>query len=333
MIALSAANYYAGFVRTDVELLRRLDEVQLTPPSKAPAPWAKARTIRKARAVFGWFADLSNLDTGLLCRVLRKRFILAVAGYELANMPEYDYGLQRRYISRAVVRRCFRLADVLTFLHEGLRAEAAQFDSVSRAKMVVIPPGFAGAFWTAGSDVDRTVVTSVVAADTLPRFRVKGGPIVLNVARRFPSVRFVLVGVQPEIRKFVQGNAPGNVGLEPILPPEDLRTLFRKSIAVLQPSAREVFPNSVCEAMLCGAIPVVSPLPVMREVVAEAGFVAPDARVDDYGNALAEALQAPDGLRTTAANRIRARYPLEARLRALQDTLRPELESPPHRRG
>lgn len=331
MIALSAANYYAGFIRTDVELLRRIDEVELTPASRAPAPWTKARAIRRARAVFGWFADLSNLDTGVLCRVLRKRFVLAVAGYELANMPEFEYGLQRRRLSRAVVRRCFRLANVLAFLHEGLRAEAERFDPPSRPKMVVVPPGYAGTFWTPADGSPRTVVASVIAADTLPRFRVKGGPVVLGVARRFPSTPFVIVGLHPEIRRLLQTEAPANVRLEPVISTDELRTLFRRSLAILQPSAREVFPNSVCEAMLCGAIPVVSPLPVMREVVADAGFVAPRGSVEAYGASLAEALQASDALRVAAANRVRTRYPLEGRFRALQDTLKPGFGSSPQR--
>lgn len=331
MIAVSAANYYSGFIRTDVELLRRITQVELIPPSRAPRPLAKAWAIPRAKAVYGWFADLSNIDTGLLCRLFRKRFILAVAGYELANMPEFDYGLQRRALSRMVVRRCFRLADVLTFLHEGLREEAAQFDPPSLRKMVVVPPGYEASFWTPEVGRTRSVVTSVVTAESLPRFRVKGGPIVLRIARRFPSVPFVLVGIKPEISRLVSKDIPGNVRLATVMAPGDLRALFQDSLAVLQPSAREVFPNAVCEAMLCGAIPIVSPLGVMQEVVGEVGFVAVDSTVESYVNALRDALTAVESRRAAARERIRTHYPLEARLRAMQALLAENTSSDPNR--
>ncbi len=325
MILVSASNYFSGFIRTDIELLRRLNQIELVPPSRAPRPWTKALAIARASAVYAWFADLSNLDTAILCQLFRRRFILAVAGYELANMPEFAYGLQRRRLSRIVVRRCFRLADTLAFLHEGLRAEAASFDPGSRRKMVVVPPGYQASFWIPANGRTRTFVTSVVTAETFARFRVKGGDLVLRVAGRFPSVPFVLVGIKPEVQRLVSKEIPGNVRVAGVLAPEELRNLLQESIAVLQPSAREVFPNAVCEAMLCGALPVVSPLAVMREVVGDAGFVAADLSPEAIEAAVDDALRAPQALRATARDRIRTRYPLEARLRAIQALLSADL--------
>lgn len=318
-IVFSAGNSYAGFIRTDLALLQRIDNVIVVPPSRMPRVWTKTRAIPRARLAYGWFADLVNFDTGILCRAFHRPFVLCVAGYELANYSDISYGLQGRRLTRRVVRGCFRFADTLLFLHEGLREEARRLYPWATDKMRVLAPGYDASFWCPDPTVRRSIVSSVISADTPPRFHIKGGPVVFELARRLPTVDFVVVGIAPSLQAALQADAPPNLQFISRLPAEELRATFRRSKVVLQPSLREVFPNSVCEAMLCGCLPVSSPLPVMQEVIGDAGFVAPSGKADAFEPTLGQALDASESLRERARDRVQGRYPIEDRLRSLRD--------------
>ena len=320
-IAFSASNHAAGFVRTDLQILGGMGEIELLPEGHLPFVWRKVSPVARASLVYGWFADLPNLDTGILCRVLRKPFVLAVGGYELANYPEFGYGLQRRLGMRLVVRKCFDYATALLFLHRGLLEEASRFHPDARDKMRVVPAGYDGSFWRSQDGVHRKYVATVIAADSMSRFMIKGGPHVLEVARRFPDHEFVIVGLWPEVQRRLRSQPPPNVRMIPRIPADQVRRVLQESTVYLQFSLREVFPNAVCEAMLCGSIPVVSPLPAMREVVGDAGFVANASDVASYATALEEALGQAELLRDQARQRILTAYPLEKRSSELRSML------------
>ncbi len=317
-LAFNAPNLEAGFILTDLRILRELDSVRVIPPSRFPRTWDKFRAVAEANLVYAWFADLMNLDTALLSRWLRKPFVLAIGGYELARMPEIGYGLQRRAFSRGVVRRCVELADVLLFLHETLRDEARELYPEASARMRVIPAGFDTEFWTPDATAERHGITSVISVDTPARFRVKGGPEVLALAKQYPDRKFRIVGIQPAVGRYLAGGLPPNVETVPRVPAERLRALFRESSLVLQLSRREVFPNAVCEAMLCGCPAVVSPLPVMRETVADTGFVAESMDLGTLERTLARALEDAEPLRDRARSRICDAFGLAKRRDALR---------------
>ena len=319
-LLFSAANHDAGFIRTDLELLRRIEDVVAVPPSRLPRPWFKVRALRRTRLAYAWFADLSNVDTGILCSLLHKPFVLCVAGYELADLPEIGYGLQGRRLLRSTVRSTVRHADLLLFLTEELLREARARYPEAAERMRVLPPAFDASFWTPATGGPRSDVTSVIAADELPRFRVKGGTALLDAARRMPSQQFALVGVRPSLHEKLRSQVPPNVRVLGRIGRDALRDQYRRSAVIVQPSLREVFPNAVCEAMLCGCIPAVSDLPSMREAVGDVGFIArPTA--EEVSEALAHALAAPDSYRARARARIADGYGIERRLQGLQALL------------
>ena len=73
--------------------------------------------IRKADLTFAWFADRRAILSILASRLLRKRSIAIVGGYDIDNAPEINYGNMRHTLARYFVSFGLRRADlILPFL-------------------------------------------------------------------------------------------------------------------------------------------------------------------------------------------------------------------------
>jgi len=61
--------------------------------------------------------------------------------------------------------------------------------------------------------------------------------------------------------------------LKPFVPNNELSNFLNSKEFYLQLSMSEGFPNALCEAMLCGCIPIVTAVGAMPKIVSEIGFV------------------------------------------------------------
>ena len=107
-------NHPAQFVRLDLaELQKRyqVTECYLQLPWINPAAiWQHVRTHD---LVFGWFASWHTLLPIEFARILRKPSLLIIGGYDVADIPEIEYGHQRGGMKRWLSRRTMRSASCL----------------------------------------------------------------------------------------------------------------------------------------------------------------------------------------------------------------------------
>jgi len=101
----------------------------------------------------------------------------------------------------------------------------------------------------------------------------------------------------------------------------ELLRFYQRARIYCQPSRREGLSNALCEAMLCGCIPVATDVGGTAGAVGDTGFVVPSS--DPV--ALADAVDAArssskDGAK--ARERVRALFPKERRERRLKEVVR-----------
>ncbi len=110
-----------------------------------------------------------------------------------------------------------------------------------------------------------------------------------------------------------QAKAPPNLRLTGYLSDEDLDDLFRSAAVYVQASLHEGFGMSLAEAMLAGAVPVVTAAGALPEVVGETGVVIAEATPESIAAAVAEALALGPEAHVAARERIRTEFPYEKR--------------------
>ncbi len=302
----------ASFQQVDLELLQGLGyEVRSLLWYGRPL----VRLLRGARwadVVFCW----SISDHALASSLVARRLACVVGGYEFANLPECHYGNMLTARMRLITKWVWKRADALLYVDPSLEEEATRaFGNPGRAFSV--PTGYDSTFWTPGDAARRDVAVTVCHAPTPERIRLKGVDLFLEAAKLSPDVEFHVVGeLPPGMRDRDLGP---NVVADGWLEREGLRDLYRRAKVYCQFSLHEGLPNAVCEAMLCGCVPVGTHAYGIPTAMGDSGIlVGRDVRA--ISDAIRTAL-GRDDLRPKAREHIVRTFPLERRRRELKEIL------------
>jgi glycosyltransferase involved in cell wall biosynthesis len=227
---------------------------------------------------------------------------------------------------RFVTKWVWKRADALLYVDPSLESEATQaFGNPGRAEYV--PTGYDAAFWTPGAAPKEDLAVTVGHAPTRDRWALKGIDLFLQVANANPAIEFHIVGELPLGTRTDRLGA--NVVADGWLDRESLRDLYRRAKVYCQFSLHEGLPNAVCEAMLCGCVPVGTRVNGIPTAIGDAGFVV-DRSVPAIGDALRTALT-DASLGTRARERIVRTFPIERRrdrLKEILETLAAGRDSP-----
>ena len=333
---LFVAQHPSSFVRDDLDLLgERYEVVPLwSGGSPAGALAEQARRLRAARAdlVFGWFADYHLVLPTLWAERRDVPSVVVLGGYDAVRLPSLGYGVfasrWRAPLARLVCRRATRLAPVAEALvaaqnpfatwptpsAQGVRAHVPGL----RTPATVVPTGYDPAAWPPGPAERAPSVLTVALVGDERTWRLKGLDLLAAAAARLPDVPFRVVGVAPAVAAREAGHVPPNLTLDPPVERGALAAAYAAASVYAQPSRSEGLPNALCEAMLVGCVPVVSPVGAMPEAAAGVGRTVPRPEGGALAEAVADALGAADGAaRQRARDRVAGRYSRERRRRAL----------------
>lgn len=283
-------------------------------PGFRPRPVELWKAVGECDAVVGWFASWHTALALRFARLRGKPSLLIFGGFDTAAMPEIGYGSQRGGVRRRLVDTTAGLATRLVTNSASSLREIGENTKVDPRRVAVVHHGIPDRF----SDVDPTVrrerqALSVGAVYSVNLARKGHGPFA-DAASELPDVEFVLAGEWwDETGKELQAKAPPNLRLTGYLSDDDLDALFRSAGVYVQASLHEGFGMSLAEAMLAGAVPVVTAAGALPEVVGNTGIVISEQTPRAIATAVAEALALGPEAHVAARERVRNAFPYEKR--------------------
>jgi glycosyltransferase involved in cell wall biosynthesis len=304
----------ASFVEIDRELLAERYELEdLYQPGRLPNPIKVIDGVLRADLVFGWFASWHTFFPITLAWLLRKPSVLVIGGFDVASMPDINYGHQqgglRKWASRWIFRRATRL---VTNSNYSL-SEIERNTPIPPARVTVIHHGVPDPFGGLPAEPKQQLALTVGAVDqgTLVQ---KGQLPFARASRELPSVRFMLAGkwLDAAVDELRAAGGP-NLELTGWLSDERLLDAYRNAAVYVQASRHEGFGLAVAEAMLAGCVPVVMNVTAMPEVVGDAGVLIESQQPEAVAAGIRAALELGTPASHAARERILTTFPMDRR--------------------
>lgn len=303
----------SSFVKADLEILQRHFDV-------IHHQWTRTRDIKNVLRVvwhifrtdlsFIWFADIHATRVVFLSKLFRKKTIVVVGGYEVANVPEINYGLVRNPKSARRVKYVLENADKVLAVDDSLRKDAIINAMIKGENIITVPTGYDTVKWKFNGEKEDLVLT-VSSGNYWDRVRLKGLDVFIESAKLLPDIKFTLIGIQGDALRRLQSVAPLNVDFIKPIPHEMLIPYFQKAKVYCQLSMREGLPNALCEAMLCECVPVGTDVQGVRTAIGDTGFYVPYGNPKQTAQKIEKALMSDKG--KAARERIKTLFPIEKR--------------------
>lgn len=248
--------------------------------------------VLRTDIVFAWFAHNHSYLAVRAARLLRKKSLVVVGGYEVAHEPEIGYGALLDPALAEKVRYIVENADCILAVSEFSRREILAVAQPRRLETVYNCVDTS--FFSPGGPKENIVLT--VCLVSTANIRVKGLDTFMDAARHLPGARFVLIGRSLDnALELLQQDAPANVDFVGAVGRDDLLGWYRRARVYCQFSYRESFGVALAEAMSCECVPVVTDRGALPEVAGDTGFVVPYGDTHATIDAISRALLSETG--------------------------------------
>lgn len=269
---LFAAAFHAPFIDDDLKFLRTKYRVRAMIGSGiGQALGILVRTLR-SDLFFCWFASVYAGVGVFAARLAGIPSVVVVGGVDAAKDPDLQYGIWLSPWRSRFVRYAFRHADHILVVDPSLKDAAVRLAEYDGGNIRYLPTGYDTEFWRPMGEKGRSVLTVAVVREER-NLRRKGIDVLIDAARRLPEIPFTVIGVTPDVSSRL--DPPANMTFIAPVPRGEILAHYQRAAVYCQPSRREGLPNALCEAMLCGCIPVVSDVNGNPTAAGDTGFVVP----------------------------------------------------------
>jgi len=275
--------------------------------------------VLHAHLIFCWFASVYAAIATIVAGFLGKKSIIVIGGVDMAKEKEFGYGLWLSPWKSALARTAIKKAARVLVVDQSLKDEVLQRVKYGGENIEVLPTGFDHELWQPSGAKERLVIT-IAATLNEGRLKIKGIDILFEVARKLPQTEFVLIGFDSD--RFRDLVPPANLSRYPVLNQFELLQYYRRAKVYCQPSRREGLSNTLCEAMLCECIPVVTDVGGSARAVGETGIVVRPNDSAALAAAVEEALRMPESKGRQARERIIGLFPKKRREKRLKELIR-----------
>ncbi len=284
--------------------------------------------IPRSDGVVCQFAGHHSLTPMVVAKLFRKPAMVISNGSDCVGFPSLNYGHFRKPLLAWSTRVCFQLSDRIVPLDQTLVEYVPSYHEIDppaqgilhfcrglKTPITVLGYGFDHEKWKAqGVRSAHRFITVASGADKQYVRILKGIDMVLSVAPRFPACEFLVIGAPSG----ALANRPANVIEVPFVPHDRIVQLYGTAAFYLQLSISEGFGNALCEAMLCGCVPIVSDTGAMPRIVGSVGFVVSRRDPDLIAAVITRAMEEYSiNASEDARGRIMSEFPLTLRSKGL----------------
>jgi glycosyltransferase involved in cell wall biosynthesis len=308
------------FIAGDVHLLNRHHDVDRLTTHGFLAPFKTLLRLLPVDLSYTWFATTDAYWIVLLSRLLGKSSIIVVDSVDPTDQRSLRGGIWLNPWRTPLVKYAVRHADRVLVVAPMLKEQLKMLCGYHGANIAWVPMGFDVTQWVPADSTQSRVLTVAACADA-SRLRAKGIDFLVSCAQKMPEVKFTVIGTLRETALGAGIPDAGNVEYLPQVPRSELANHYRATRVYFLPSASEGMPNSLCEAMLCGCIPVATEVGAVPEILGGTGFRVQHGDTEGAVRALRSALEAPASVGDAARQRILDNVLIDRRERELLETI------------
>jgi len=305
----------SSFIKNDLELLNKHFMVYLLRINLNPFKFLCSfiKSIRNTDIVFVWFAGFQAFISVFISKIFRKKLVVVAGGYDVAYVPEINYGAFTSRWRGLMAIFVFRNADLVLTVSKYTMKEF--LSRISPKKAYTVYNCVDTTKFSPAGKKEKIVLT--VGAVNQSNLKKKGLEIFVKTAKLLPEVRFVLVGRHTDHSiKILKEIASKNVEFTGFVSFNKLLELYRRAMVYTQLSYHESFGVALAEAMACGCVPVVTEKAALPEVAGECGIYVPYDDIEATAEAIRDAFKRED-LGRCARNRVERMFSLEKREKEL----------------
>ena len=287
-----------SFVKSDISILEALDLKVYkihSSPEKNLFKFLLNRIMEKLKSILylsrskfliSWFNDYHSFIPILISKLFFKKSIIIVGGYDAIVDKKNNHGLFFKGGLRSKIAKLnYKMVNEVWVVHKSLEngcdfakqkfniiSGVRRFTSKKNIVIKEINTGYDTRFWNYDQSEEKTGVLTAAFFSDKRVINIKGLNIFNQLATFLPNVNFTIVGESGiRISEFI--NLEPNIKVMGVQTRSEMKELYQKNKFYFQGSRLEGLPNSLCEAMLCGCIPVGSRVFGIPDAIGTTGFL------------------------------------------------------------
>lgn len=242
--------------------------------------------ISRSKVLISWFNDYHSFIPILFSKLFFKKSIIIVGGYDAIVDNKNNHGLFfKSGIRSAIAKLNYKMVNEVWIVHKSLEngcdfakqkfniiSGVRRFTSKKNIVIKELNTGYDTRFWNYDQNEEKTGVLTAAFFSDKRVINIKGLNIFNKLASLLPNVNFTIVGESGiRISDFI--NLESNIKVMGVQTKSQMKKLYQNNKFYFQGSRLEGLPNSLCEAMLCGCIPVGSRVFGIPDAIGKTGIL------------------------------------------------------------